>query len=206
MRERCAALPPPLRGAAARPRYGAQTPHQYMATMCLWFPCIFFTYHARPEFSTASRCPPARLLAEVFGAAAAPPSALPPARRVPLHPFNRPSTQRSNARGPNSPSRFSSRQRSMYKSFVLHPFIQRLRVCNTCTPVSRQPTVSSLLKLRRTPHTAWYLEPACSAGRRCCAIATCRERPRSSGMCMAPVLGSGSGELCFAEARCVLCL
>jgi hypothetical protein len=47
--------------------------------------------------------------------------------RVPLHPFNRPSTQRSNARGHNSPSRFSSRQRSMYTSFVLHPFIQRLR-------------------------------------------------------------------------------
>ena len=74
------------------------------------------------------------------------------------------------------------------------------------TPLSRQPTVSSLLKLRRTPHTAWYLEPACSAWRRCCAIATCRERPRSSGMCMDPVLGSGSGELCFAEAHCPLCL
>ena len=74
------------------------------------------------------------------------------------------------------------------------------------TPVSRQPTVSSLLKLRRTPHTAWHLEPACSAGRRCCAIATCRERPRSSGMCMAPALGSGSGALCFAEAHCALCL
>ena len=41
-----------------------------------------------------------------------PPFALPPARRVPLHPFKRPSTQRSNARGPNSPSRFSSRRRS----------------------------------------------------------------------------------------------
>jgi hypothetical protein len=74
------------------------------------------------------------------------------------------------------------------------------------TPLLRQPTVSSLLKLRRTPHTAWYLEPACSAGRRCCAIAMRRERPRSSGMCTAPALGSGSGGLCFTEAQYALCL
>ena len=53
---------PTAPGAAARPRYGAHTPHQYMATVCLWFPCIFLKYHVRPEFSTASRCPPARLL------------------------------------------------------------------------------------------------------------------------------------------------
>ena len=74
------------------------------------------------------------------------------------------------------------------------------------TPVSRQPTVSSLLKLRRTPHTAWHLEPSCSAGRRCCAVAMRRERPRSSGMCTAPSLGSGSVGLCVAEAHCALCL
>jgi hypothetical protein len=49
------------RGAAARPRYGRRPPIN-MATMCLWFPCIFFKYHVRPEFSTTSRCPPARLL------------------------------------------------------------------------------------------------------------------------------------------------
>jgi hypothetical protein len=48
-------------GAAARPRYGRRPPIN-MATMCLWFPCIFFKYYVRPEFSTTSRCPPARLL------------------------------------------------------------------------------------------------------------------------------------------------
>ena len=84
-------------------------------------------------------------------------------------------------------------------------FIPLSSAC-ACTPVLRQPTVSPLLKLRRTPHTAWHLEPACSIGRRFSAITKRREHTRSSGLCMAPALGSGSGALCFAEAQCALCL
>ncbi len=121
---------------------------------------------------------------------------LSPARRVPLHPFNRPSTQRSNARCPTL-RHVSVRDDVPCTSPSC--FIPLPSACAR-TPVSRQPTESSLLKLRRTPHTAWHLEPACSA------IATRREHPRSSGMCMAPVLGSGSGALCFAEAQCARCL
>jgi hypothetical protein len=95
--------------------------------MCLWSQCIFFKYHVRPEFSTASRCPPARLLRRRCSPRPSRSSSCPSRPASQLHPFNSPSTQRSNARGPNSPSRFTSRQRSMYKSFVLHPFIERLR-------------------------------------------------------------------------------
>jgi hypothetical protein len=124
--------------------------------------------------------------------------ALPTTHRVPLHPFNRPSTQRSNARGPNFTSYLSSIRR-MYTPFVLHPFIERLRA---------QPGFSSAdpeLIAEAEAHPAYclampHLEPACSA------IAMRRERTRSSGICMAPALGSGSGALCLAEAQCTRCL
>ena len=198
-RERCAALRPPLRGAAARPRYGAQTHHQYgnyvpMVPMhILQIPCPARILHRKPLPSSPATSAPlqppplslfllpvaSRFILSTAPALSAQTRVAPTLPHVSL-PDNAPCT---------SPS----------------CFIPSSSACAR-TPVSRQPTVSSLLKLRRTPHTAWYLEPACSAGRRCCAIATCHERPRSSGMCMAPALGSGSGALCFAEAHCVLCL
>jgi hypothetical protein len=118
-----------------------------------------------------------------------------------VHPFNRPSTQRSNARGSNFPSYLSSIRR-MYKSFVLHPFIERLRAHPGFS--SADPELIS----EAEAHPAY-----CLASRACLQRyrdAMRRERTRSSGplsgMCMAPALGSGSGAHCFAEAQCARCL
>ena len=63
-RERCAALRPPLRGAAAPPRYGAQTHHQYgnyvpMVPMhILQIPCPARILHRKPLPSSPATSAP----------------------------------------------------------------------------------------------------------------------------------------------------
>jgi hypothetical protein len=80
--ERCAALRPPLRRTPARPRYGAQTPHQYgnyvpMVPMhILQIPCPARILHRKPLPSSPATSaplqpPPLSLCAQVRPAAAA---------------------------------------------------------------------------------------------------------------------------------------
>jgi hypothetical protein len=85
---------------------------------------------------------------------------------------------------------------------VLHP------LSSACarTPILRQVTVSSLLKLRRTPHTARHLAPACRlpvlGGQ---AMQRCRHESRAHAQ-QWNVYGFGIGLILFRRMPRKLCL
>jgi hypothetical protein len=98
------------------------------------------------------------------------------------------------ALGPNFPSRFSSRRRSMYKPFVLHPFIQRLREHPGFASADRE------LIAEAEAHPAY-----CLASRACVqrweAMQRCRQASRAPAQ-QWNVYGSGIG---LRQRRALLC-